>query len=391
MKRLSQYVLFASILMVQQSWSNQAYIGVGAGVDSTDIQYDLKTNSGVLARFYDTEALRGMLGSVFVGYQINLSKQLYLSTEFHYDLTHSEFVFSNPLKVPSSDYVYKNNETYGVNIIPGFNLSNTNSLYVIIGWVQSKFERQADSDSTLSGDFLTRKSGYRLGFGEEVYLFDKLYLRMQYAFSQYGKIYNTDIDSPGNPSDNKAVYRPESNEFTMAVSFHMGQADHQSQLKKSPLSIPGAYFVLGMRRVDTRMKEHATDHNDDRTWPHSLSGLAAQLAIGYGWKFNRISLGTEAFYNPGNAHFTLQHINGADRNFKLYNDLSYGLSVSPGYLLNASNLVYGRIGWIESQFKKTGSENGSSLVGSNFNQHQSGLELGIGFENILMSACRLNW
>ena len=63
-----------------------------------------------------------------------------------------------------------------------------------------------------------------------------------------GKIYNTDIDSPGNPSDNKAVYRPESNEFTMAVSFHMGQADHQSQLKKSPLSIPGAYFVLGMRR-----------------------------------------------------------------------------------------------------------------------------------------------
>ena len=131
------------------------------------------------------------------------------------------------------------------------------------------------------------------------------------------------------------------------------------------------------------MKEHATDHNDDRTWPHSLSGLAAQLAIGYGWKFNRISLGTEAFYNPGNAHFTLQHINGADRNFKLYNDLSYGLSVSPGYLLNASNLVYGRIGWIESQFKKTGSENGSSLVGSNFNQHQSGLELGIGFETSL--------
>lgn len=129
--------------------------------------------------------------------------------------------------------------------------------------------------------------------------------------------------------------------------------------------------------------------NGDTHYHYGIDNFSSELALGANQSWNKLSLGTEAFYDliPIHNKFTSQSDNPTD-NYTIRQNLrnTFGIRMLPGYLFTQSTLVYIPIGWANSQFSL--SSNAPNNVPS-YNQRINGLQLGLGIDEAINEKLRL--
>jgi opacity protein-like surface antigen len=356
--------------------ANGAYVGARLGTDNSHIKYQL-LSSGAQARLNEDEPLVGINGGVYAGYRFSLSKDFYAGLEASYVLSNSEFEFSDPLAGTLKSYRYRVGPSLGVSGLSGFNLNSQASVFGLFGWSYTRFKREADAAHVTSfgHDFNQYQSGYQLGLGQEVSLSGPLSFRLEYRYHHYCDIKNK------SGAGSSVTYKPSSNDTLMAVSYYFDRA-RQDDVGLTSLAMNSIFINAGLSRVNTEIEAYAKDGNDNESWPHGLSGFVGDLGLGYGKLLGDFYFGEEIFMHLGKVDMNYNHLNNG-RNFKLHNDFGYGLSIFPGYRLSPSNIVFSRIGWAYSQFKKTGGVVAANNLGPNFKRYDSGLEMGLGIETAI--------
>ncbi|MBX9706228.1 MAG: porin family protein [Gammaproteobacteria bacterium] len=352
------------------------YVGVDGGRDAGAI----KTTEGSITSSYLDYANNadGFLWGASTGYNFFLTQRFVLGAELFWNRSNASVGWSHPNPAGKRDMEISS--TIGASILPGWQLDSNNRLYARLGWIQGQFDEQSNDASIYGPNFDNKRSeGIQLGLGYLVNFANQWDLRMEYDHNDYRAIKQSG-------SDQEYTYKPEFDRYTLGVDYNFDSA----QIKFADsvlLPISGWYAGVDAGRDDVNMNLLSTDNGATLMQvERSLRGYLGGLHVGYDWQVaQHCLLGVEAFGSVNSSYDEFYSTGyGVQSLAKLREEKSFGASVLPGYQLNQANLVYARIGYIESKFSETGAAGG--LVGGDFSTHKPGLQLGLGYQVALTNA-----
>lgn len=139
----------------------------------------------------------------------------------------------------------------------------------------------------------------------------------------------------------------------------------------------GAQIGLGSTSVDVDY-DRGTTGNTSWSENDSETGLNGGIFFGYGQElYNKFWLGAELAYSKSNAD-DKGTISGID--YKIEQNETQELAIRPGYLIQPETLIYGRLGWVRTNFESSATDRTTSFsADDNFN----GIRLGVGAEHAL--------
>lgn len=118
------------------------------------------------------------------------------------------------------------------------------------------------------------------------------------------------------------------------------------------------------------------DNNDFGRFNTHANGWNGRLFGGYSWNYRNFMLGGEIFGSISSAEGKDSVVTNS-YNSKISVGSSFGASVLPGYKMPTGQLLYGRLGYISTDFTVKDSSTGGS---NTTHQWQGGFNVGLGFE-----------
>ena len=160
-------------------------------------------------------------------------------------------------------------------------------------------------------------------------------------------------------------------------------------------AVPGLYMGVGAGPDITnfRVTSHTSQvqggvtrfnvKNDDQV---SGTGAFGTLFLGYGKKLSDFGWKTDNFYLAGelnanidsleHQNFNDEYVNQTFSTTKYTMPYNVGVSILPGYLYRDSSLFYGRLGYVNGNFKVSTSD----ISLTNLNRNLSGFRWGLGIQ-----------
>jgi opacity protein-like surface antigen len=339
-------------------------VGVQAGVDSSGI-----ATKDVSFSRKDTQnyGLTGPSFGAHVDYGHTFSNQLYLGGEIYGNLTHAGTGNKNGNNSPYvTAYIGDN---MGFDILPGYQISPISLIYAKLGLNLAHIGTGGVANQA---DVFTNSPGADLGVGYRQALTQNLSLALEYDWIAYNAV----IYQSSSP------LRFAQNIFQLSLNYQLDSLGINNTGSRPALDFDSPYVGINAgRKAQSSTVSSSTVGSTGLTTTWGADGFAEGLKLGYGYQFNSwFYLGTEAFaqLSQGLEPQELGTSNTAEGS-------SLGLSLLPGYILNQSNLLFGRVGAIRTHF------NGYYYGGSpiNFDVNKIGLELGLGYETALTQCLSL--
>jgi outer membrane immunogenic protein len=227
---LNSFVLFVSIgllLLCHSAYASGFYAGLTGGYDSTNFYKTLTIvqNGSQTYDKQDNLSGDGFFAGPLLGYQFDIGRG-FLATELDGNLSSIKYDgwfidnTSQPGQTSSATLTIKN--SYGVSIMPGYNLNPNVALYGRLGWERGDFEYseyKADLGEPSYGvtehEWL---NAWKLGAGVDLALTPNTALRLEYDHLRY----NTFVDTSFQLGDGQ--YRtmklaPESNQIQLGLIY----------------------------------------------------------------------------------------------------------------------------------------------------------------------------
>lgn len=152
-------------------------------------------------------SINGIAGGVFVGYDAPITDTLFGGIELRARISDAKYDIHDDIRVDDLDLerhshlAYRAKESFSATARLGYRLNDKTGLYVRGGVAQTKLKAHNDDGFNISYDPIEDEFGYVtkandnniglvLGAGLESAFSDKLSLRLEYNFTNYGTIFN---------------------------------------------------------------------------------------------------------------------------------------------------------------------------------------------------------
>lgn len=189
------------------------YTGVDMGRDQASSNINITTDSSTSQQ---DRSLRGYLGGVHIGYSWQVMQHALLGIEAFALANSTETsyysVSSIGSDVSTTDNKIREQNGFGLSLLPGYQLNQSSLLYARIGYIDAKFEKTG-TGTDLGPDFSTNKPGLQLGLGYKVAFNNQWSVSGEYDYADYAEIHTS--DSTGNFN-----YDMEDNQYKFGINYH---------------------------------------------------------------------------------------------------------------------------------------------------------------------------
>jgi hypothetical protein len=342
-----------------------AYVGgqLGYGMLGTDIRP--VEEPGAAASNHGGD---GWEGGLFAGYGLGLGRW-YLGAELEAETADARWRadWQRPatgLNRGESFSVEKASGT-AVSALLGYALPGANLLYGRLGYATADFEARY---TVTGGRDLSRasstESGVRLGAGAELPLRNGWFLRLDYAYTDYGDLIVDYLRQPGSggrlqPAADR--YALADGVFLLGLGMRFGGRSEKAEAETASLGGFYAGAALGQLGLQSRVSGTVSERTsaDGAPFPvdadyGDFGGLGGVFA-GWGLERNRWYFGVEVEAEGAEADWRQPRTDeGGDRErgrgFSVSRKEGYGLGARVGYHLASGALVYARGGVMQTRF-----------------------------------------
>ncbi len=309
----------------------------------------------------------GGLAGLHLGYGYSFHNQVYLGARAYGNFERVKYISTE--QDPNTTFQIGNN--YGFVFLPGYHLSPSNLVYGKLGYNRAYLNFVAGT----GGSSWQNSADY--GFGFKQALSDNLSLGLEYDWLYYHKplAANTVMGISGSTTANYSQKW-----YLLSLDYQLGsikdRSSHQPELR---FTGPYLGFNAGVRTQ--ALRDEWTDGNPESNDIFQANGTFESIKVGYGYQMSPwFYLGAEIFAGSAQQVEPVQ-FNSAFNKEKQ----SLGASLLPGYIIDESNLLFMRIGYIRTGFQ--GLVNSGN--GSIYSKQANGVELGLGYEAALIQALSL--
>ena len=306
-------------------------------------------------QFSDT----GMLAGLFVGYGKMLDKHFYFGAEAEFDRSNNELSHDH---INDLYFAIGQTNSFALSVRPGYMLDNGALLYGRLGWASTTFSNQVRAvDDTTSTAYTVNEDktmdGFRLGVGTDVPMGNNLFIRMDYAYTQYHD-YNIPVYNSSNLLIHNDSADMSSGTFKLGLGWSFGGSESPTKVVSvDPSYLDGMYVgaMIGHGALNSEMdvihKQGAIDQTR-LVADFGNEGFTGGAFLGYGHTFGQWYVGGELEAEA--ATFGWHHdrtVSGdGGRDFYVHKKGGFGESVRLGYVLKNGSMLYGRIGRVETKF-----------------------------------------
>jgi len=190
MIRIIRTLLFSLIVFFISAAHASFYVGAGLGPDAIDFKQQANIYQPGAFGFQVINKTHlsgtGVFGTVFIGYKY-LQNKFHLAVEANSNISSASFTTSNDEYVHSNfqHSRYKINNSYGVSVLPGYQISENALFYARLGYANANV-KISTTDSSLANKS-HRRDGFRPGLGVNQQITKRLSVRMEYSRTQYTK------------------------------------------------------------------------------------------------------------------------------------------------------------------------------------------------------------
>ncbi len=199
------------------------YLGAGIGATSEIFRTTVTrtANNVVTTTSKDDLGMAGVDGTFYLGYSQNINPQFNLAGEGFFQVRDITGTFTKALPAVSS--TYKNQYTYGLAIMPGYNF-NTNSRGYIRGgvlWGNNKFNPSTTAVSAAGGaksKYSKTLFGWELGAGLQAAVCKNWSVRAEYDYVSWS---NWKLSSTGTAGTFNTKFSNYENQFMASVQYSL--------------------------------------------------------------------------------------------------------------------------------------------------------------------------
>ncbi|MCQ4244569.1 hypothetical protein CXK93_18370 [Stutzerimonas decontaminans] len=325
----------------------------------------------------------GLGEALFLGYGWQLDRW-YAGIEAEVEQSRAHWSLSKD-KADARTTSLDKDDGYGLSLRGGYVVNNGSLLYLRVGRVRTRFDSyytiNDQAAATRAQD--DRQDGSRLGVGADLPAGDRLFLRMEYAYTDYDA-YDVDyVDGEGRATER---FANEEGQFRLGVGWRF--AAETSPVSLQP-SVQG--FYIGAHAGHGSLDSHLDGyHSEDGAPPLSqaytgdFSGMGGiyGVFVGYGHSFDRWYVGLEAEVDTGRTEWSHSRETSGEggRDFSVEKKSDYGLALRLGYSLPNGTLLYGRVGPVRARFNTTWAKGGNADANIDRSYDADGMRYGVGAE-----------
>jgi len=345
-----------------------AQVGVG-GLGTTLIGPRGGMNGSLQSDFGNSGSSAGL----FAGYGVRLNNNWYVGLDFEADSSSIDWYHE---RQTGRIFSVEQDEKYVLAGRLGYMRNNGNLLYGRAGFVRSNFDTTYrlgtgeifDTDETING--------YLFGGGTEIPFTEHLFLRMDYAYTDY--------------SDNNVSFGTGTDEFDTGESLlHIGLgwrlnsqriANHLSEARSR---LPGFYIGgrFGYGQLDTAQDAVHREPGSTTNFTADFGDHGATWGVFAGWgtMLSRVYLGLELEAEAGENGW--EHLRDpVGRDYSVEKKDSHGGSVRVGYVLRNGTLLYGKYGRVRTTFNTIYTKGNNAANFIDKDNEESGKRYGLGAE-----------
>lgn len=333
---------------------------------------------------------------LFAGYGRQFGRW-YLGAEAEGEISQSEWSFAKSKDDARSSSLEKE-DSFGLSLRGGYVVDNGTLLYLRAGRVETRFDSfyTVNNQPASAGHRDDRQSGTRLGLGADMPAGERLFLRMEYAYTDYDAYSVPYSDDDGSTAER---FAPEEGQFRIGLGWRF--APSPSPLPLHP-AVRGFYVGAhaGHGSVDSRLTgNHSESGAPQFSQPYAgdfagMGGIYGFFA-GYGHDFGRWYAGLEAEVDTADIDWehTRNTSGGGGRDFSVEKKSDYGIALRLGYSLQSGTLLYGRAGPVRGRFNTTWEKGNNADANIDRSYKVDGMRYGLGAEIPLsaMSFVRLDY
>ena len=320
---------------------------------------------------------------LFAGYGRQLGRW-YLGAEVEAERSQADWSFAKGKGDARSSSLEKV-DGYALSLRGGYLVDNGSLLYLRVGRVNSRFDSYYTINdlAAFAGDQDDRRTGTQLGLGADLPASERLFLRMEYAHTDYHSHRVGYRDDAGPTAERFAV---EEGQFRLGLGWRLG-----TSLPVLPVQPAVRGFYAGAHAghggVDSRLEGRHSESGEPRfSQPYAgdFAGLGDVYGFfaGYGQAFERWYAGLEAEIDTSDIDW--QHIRETrgqgGRDFSVEKKSDYGLALRLGYSLPSGTLLYTRVGPVRGRFNTTWTKGGNADANIDRSYKVDGMRYGLGAE-----------
>ncbi|MDD5118919.1 MAG: outer membrane beta-barrel protein [Sulfuricurvum sp.] len=317
----------------------------------------------------------GIISGLFAGYGQMLDKHLYFGAEAEFDHSNTELSHDH---IGDTFFKVAQDNGFSLSVRPGYMLDNGSLFYGRMGWARTKFNNyiQAvdESGTSVDGTVYTvnqdkTMDGFRLGLGTDIPMGNNLFMRMDYAYTNYNTYTIPVFNDVGTLLRNDAADIT-GGTFKLGLGWNFGGSDTTDKtVSIDPNYLDGMYVgaMLGHGPLNSNIQALHSDGtvlNAD----FGRDGFTGGAFLGYGQTFGNWYLGAEleAEASTFGWHHDRQTSSATGgRDYYVHKKGGFGESVRLGYVLKNGSMIYGRVGRVETKFNSEylkGSAGGNNWV-----------------------------
>ncbi len=282
----------------------------------------------------------------------------YVGVEAEVEASETEWYHQKDKTDARTAYVQKHG-AYGIGLRLGRILERGQVLYIRGMAMRTEFHAYyAQNDPLLDPyDETEEVSGARVGIGVDIPSGDNLFIRIEYAHTNY-KVYDVPYLSTDGTSDE--AFNDEENLARLGIGWNFGSnGQPASDVAADPISGFYSGAQVGPATLESRLSGYHIDGGS--TIPKSFvgdfsdQGWSPGVFFGYGFNLKRWYLGAELEANTSDTRW--EHVReqpgGGGRDFSVEKISDYGGSLRVGYSMRNATLLYVRGGMVRGRFNSS--------------------------------------
>ena len=356
------------------------YLGVGAshGLLATETSGPRDGGGSDFSPFADAGAGQG----VFAGYGLQFGRW-YLGAEAELETSQTDWSFTKDSDSARTAALDKGRSA-GLSVRGGYVVDNGALLFARLGAVRTRLDSYYTINAYPEGayDDTVTRGGLRVGVGADVPAGDRLFLRMEYAYTTHDKYSATYLADDGLTADR---FDSREGRFNIGLGWRFGAGG--TVATRQP-AVRGAYAGahVGHGGVDSQLS--GLHPGDAGLPPEAYSGQFGALGgtygffAGYGIALDRWYAGLELEADESRVGW--QHLRetagSGGRDFSVDKKSDYGVALRLGYSLDNGALVYGRVGAVRGRFDTTWVRGSNTAAHVDRSDTLDGVRFGVGAE-----------
>ncbi|MDX1724567.1 MAG: outer membrane beta-barrel protein [Pseudomonas sp.] len=362
------------------------FSGAYAGAAISHGQLDTQTSGTRGGDGSDTSPFGapGFGEALFLGYGQQFQRW-YLGIEAEAEQSQARWSFSKD-KADARSTSLDKDDSYGLSLRGGYVVNNGSLLYLRAGRVRTRFDSYytINQQAALASDQDDRQDGNRLGIGADVPAGERLFLRMEYAYTDYDAYHVAYTNDDGPTSERFAT---EEGQFRLGLGWRFGGA----ALLPIPLQPATQGFYAGAQighgGVDSRLEGRHSESGEppfSQAFAGDFAGMGGVYGVfaGYGKSFGRWYAGLEAEVDTARIDWkhTRETSGAGGRDFSVEKKSDYGVALRLGYSLPNGTLLYGRAGPVRGRFNTTWAKGNNPDANIDRSYKVNGTRYGMGAE-----------